>query len=181
MFIENINAMCLSSDEKFVFAGDRLGQVWVIDTKTFTVLKKLRVHAGTIQVMQAHATENLVTALAGDRVVSVLEYGEDGALKVMLTHSIRDYSPDEFEAVHSPSQALAFHPNLKRLAVRTGNSAIVELDFSDPENIQPQFCIRCHHEMDIVTVRYDNAQGRLLAGCNQGSIYTIQDGRNPTK
>lgn len=179
MSAAHLNAFCIDALERLVFAGDKSGRLWVIDPDTLAVLHEVQAHAGTIQAMAAHPTKPLFALLGKDRAVSVWTHEESGAVRCLFWHSVRDYSADDFAPFHSECQAIALHPLEPRLATRSGNSAVIELDFEDPAAVRLTRCVRACGLNDLVTVAYSADGTRILAGSAGGTIEVLADGAAP--
>lgn len=171
----HINAFCLSTDGKLVFAGDKSGRVIVINSDHFEIEQDKQVHLGTIQAMCSAPGRNLIATIGKDRAVSILRYDASGRIVPMAFHQTRDYTPDDAELLHHEGQAIALHPKLDRLVTTTGNSAVLEIDFSNPDNCYATWCVRADPENSIATVTY--ADKDVLVGSTRGAIIAIRDGK----
>src|ERR1044071_4413071 len=168
-----IGSFAIDPQEDVAFAGTMGGEVIVVGVDDFAVLSRLRVHTGAIEAVAAHPALPFVAAMSMDRSVSVMERTSSSSLALVDRFVFRDtvcwndqaYIPYNF----SLSQAVTFHPTSKRLAVRSGNAGVLELDF-ESGRLEPLHCTRLHDDTDLVTLRYVDDQGTLLSGAGGGAV-----------
>ncbi|QNQ08505.1 WD40 repeat domain-containing protein [Sphingomonas alpina] len=172
-----IGSFALAPDEEILIAGTLGGEVLVVHVDDFTVLERQRVHSGAIEAVAAHPTLPYVAAMSMDRSVSVFER-QGPSLRLLDRFIFRDVpcrnDATVVPSAHSLSQALTFHPSEKRLAVRSGNAGVLELDFPD-DRLTIRHCTRFHHDLDLVTLRYADADGSLISAAG-GHAVLSRDG-----
>ncbi|HTE85785.1 MAG TPA: hypothetical protein VK821_13730, partial [Dehalococcoidia bacterium] len=127
---------CIDPCERWLFAGNTSGQISVIDIDTFTIVREIQAHVGVLHALAIHPTLPYLAAFATDRCVSIWKRDEaDGSLLPISYTSIRDLpcSNDESHVapILSHSVALAFHDTERRIATRSGNGGVLELEFDD--------------------------------------------------
>ena len=177
MSAHHINAFCIDREERWLFAGDKSGQLRTISIDDFKIARTLQAHPGTLQSMTSHPHQNYIGLLGKDRAVSVWSYSREGELTRLFHCSTRICSEIDLPPFHSESQAIAFHPTLPRLLTRSGNGCVLELDYSDPNHIAEVFAIRVFGLKDVVTVTYTNDGKLVLAGSSDGRVAIIEKGR----
>lgn len=179
MAAKNVNAFCIDRDEKWIFAGNKSGQVVTVDLDSFSKVREEQVHNGTIQAMQAHKTLPYIACLGKDHVVSVRRYDDGGHLYPVFKIPFRNLSPDDGEEQyrwgHTESQALNFHPTEKRLITRTGNAGVLEVAFDD-DGYEILSITRAHEEFDVVNVAYVEGTHKILSGA-RGHAVLLEDGK----
>lgn len=162
-----IGAFALSPDETLIYAGNLCGEVLVVSVETMDVVSTLPVHFGAIEVMAAHPALSFAAAMSMDRSVSLIDVSNPHRPLLIERFVFRDIEcandtmpvPPAF----SLSQALTFHPTLRRLAVRSGNAGVMELDFSEGA-MRLLHCTRFHGDTDLITLRYVLGGDALLSG-----------------
>lgn len=177
MSADHINSFCVSDDEKIIFAGDKIGQIWVIAVEDFKVIKKIQAHAGTIQAMVSHPQRNLFAVLSKDRTVSVWIYDENKNISNVFSHSIRGYGTNHYKTIHSESQAIDLHPTQDILMTRSGDGSAIEIDFSDANDIKLKSIVRVFENVDVATCRYISKEGHALLGSFNGKIALVINGK----
>ena len=151
MAATNINAFCLSHDEKLVFAGTLSGQIVVLDARTLAVVKTFQAHLGTIENVTCHPALPFIAAYGKDRRISIWSVGEEGALARIHDVPLLHVTPGDGEAPFpSTSQVLAFHDHEMRLVGHSGNAGLTEIRFDDKE-FEILSCVRAHGKFDIVS------------------------------
>ncbi len=168
-----IGSFAVDSRENFVFAGTMGGEIVTLQIDDFAVVDRLRVHNGAIEATAVHPELPYVATMSMDRSVCVLEWTASQSLKLIDRFVFRDttcwndhvYIPYNY----SLSQALTFHPVSKRLAVRSGNGGVMELDFS-LDRFELIHCTRYHGDVDLVTLRYVDEQGTLLSSAGGEAV-----------
>jgi len=168
---ENINAFAYDREMNIAFAGTKGGEILIIPVDSFTVSMRKKIHWGTIEAIAISPERKLLACLSGDRKVSILRYDADHRLDIVSLFSVRDLGSDDFGIFHSTSQAIAIHPTKAQIATRSGNSAVVELDFMGTQLSQVRVC-----EEDIATLCYSSSGHYLLAGSTGGTIGLIANG-----
>jgi hypothetical protein len=173
-----ISSFTVCPREDFLFAGNLRGEVLVVQVDDLVVVGSLQVHVGAIEVVAAHQSLPYVAAMSMDRSVSLIDVSDPLRPTLQERFVFRDIKcwNDEWEvaANHSLSQALTFHPTERRLAVRSGNAGVLELDFSGG-SLKPIHCTRLHGDTDLVTLRYVQGGEALLSGAG-GDVVLSRNG-----
>jgi len=172
-------SMALGPREDFVVAGTLDGQLYILDVGRWSVVSATQAHAGAIQAVAAHPALPYVAALSTDRSVSVWSH-VSGALRHVCTIPIRKIFPPNdktiIESVHSTSQALGFHDTQRRMVTRSGNSAVVEIDFEDDGSFWVRSCVRLHGSADLISARYVHGGDAVLTGSIDGQLVLSHNG-----
>src|SRR5690349_4533570 len=108
----NIEAFAVDREEKYIFAGNVLGQLLVIDIDRFEIIEERAQCSGLILAVETHPRLPYVAALGVDHSVSILRHDSSGRLTPLAQLRLRDIQAEngyEFSAHQSLSQALAFH------------------------------------------------------------------------
>jgi len=174
-----ISSFAVDAREDLIFAGNMGGEVVAIDIDDFTIIDSLQAHTGAIEAVAAHPSLPYFAAMSMDHSVSVIHRTNGSSLELVDRFVFRDIQCDN-DAVPVPynyslSQALTFHPTTKRLAVRSGNAGVLELDFSN-DRLDVLHCTRFHREIDLVTLRYVGEDGTLLSAAG-GHAVMSKDGK----
>ena len=98
----------------------------------------------------------------------------------MVGFHCRNFQPSNDERFipdfQSESQALAFHDDLPRLATRSANGALLEIDVDDFGHYKYRHCTRIFESADLTCVRYVPGNSLLLAGSIGGQLGLVFDG-----
>jgi hypothetical protein len=174
------NAFCIDKDEAWIVAGDVGGRLSAIGVDDFKIVHSVQACAGTISAAAAHPRFPYVAALGMDHSLSVWKQARGGALTRLFDLSLRDIKcgndAEEYLPVTSQSQALAFHPRERRLATRSGNGGLLELEF-DESGVKIVSCNRIDEVFDLVTVRYAEDPEAILCGFAGGRAALAKDGK----
>lgn len=177
---KKIDSIGLSRDEKFVFTGNLIGQLSVLDLETFEVLHEVFAHPGAIYAVVCHPKMDYLATLGADLSLSLWSYNKYGELKEMNHFSLKEFSPDEpdknYEQIYSQTHPLCFHSSELKLATRTGNAGLIEFSFDANGNYTVNYCVRMHRNMDLFTVAYVNDTNKLLTGSGDGEICLSEKG-----
>lgn len=175
-----INSFCIDKDEAWIFSGDVGGRLSAIGVDDFSVSHSVQACAGTISAVAAHPSLPYIAALGMDQLVSVWRTDPSGALTLLFSLSLRDIKCDndteEYLPVTTQSQALAFHPTSKRLATRSGNGGLLELEF-DENGHKILSCTRIDEVFDLVTLRYAADSEKILSGFAGGHAALSEHGK----
>lgn len=186
---QKIGSFTVDPDERLLFAGTMGGDVLAVDIDRFEIAERRHVHEGAVEAVAAHPRLPYLAAMSMDRSVSLLTRpnGADGGsgkganrpgLALLDRFGFRDVACRNdrapVPATQSLSQALTFHPQDKRLATRSGNGGVMELDFAD-DRLALRHCTRFHGDIDLVTVRYV-AGGDALISAAGGHAVLSRDG-----
>ncbi|CAI1093940.1 WD40 repeat domain-containing protein [Serratia quinivorans] len=169
---DNINAFAYDREMNTIFAGTKGGEILIIPADSFAVSTQKKIHWGTIESIAISPERKLLACLSGDRRVSILRYDEHHHIDIIAIFSVRDMGLDDFGIFHSTSQAIALHPTKQQIATRSGNSSVVELDFTGTPISQVRVC-----DEDIATLCYSQSGHYLLAGSTGGTIGLIANGK----
>jgi len=181
MSAKHINSFCVDRNEKFIFYGNKLGEIFSAKIDDFKIISKSRTHYGNIHTMCAHAQKNIIAALSQDRSISLWLYDEEGNISLICQIPTRDYTTDELTFVASESQAIALHSSDYKVATRSGNGHLIEFDFTLAGEFNLIKCLRPFEALDngnmndIVTIRYIPNSDRLLVGGGVGAISLIEE------
>ncbi len=175
-----INAFCVDKDENWIVAGDIGGRLSTIGIEDFKISSSAQACAGTISVVASHGRLPYIAALGMDQTLTVWNQDSSGALTLVFSLSLRDIKCDndteEYLPVITQSQALAFHPTKKRLATRSGNGGLLELEF-DEAGYKIISTTRIDEVFDLVTVRYTTDSESILSGFAGGHAALSKDGK----
>jgi len=172
-------SLCLSRDERFIFAGDISGYIHVLSAQDLSLASVNFAHPGTIIAMSASTGGGWFACLSMDRSVSLWNYDGEGRLERFADASIRNLAPANdpvtIEIVSSNAQTLAAHPSQRRIVTRTGNAGVTELDFSTgvPQVLS---CTRLHRNWDVVSAAYASDDDLVLTGSGDGEVVLSRQG-----
>lgn len=174
-----MSSFAVNASEDRIFAGNMGGEVVAIDIDDFTIIDRLQVHSGAIEAVAAHPRLPYFAAMSMDHSVSVLGLVDGSSLELVDRFVFRDIQCEN-DAVAVPynyslSQAITFHPSARRLAVRSGNAGVLELDFSN-DRLEVMHCTRFHSDIDLVTLRYVDDDGSLISAAG-GHAVMSRDGK----
>jgi outer membrane protein assembly factor BamB len=169
-----IECFALGRDERFAYAGNISGQVVVVDVDAFAIVAEHQLHAGGVYAVAVHPTLPYAATLSQDRHVALSRIEPDGSLRLLGTISNRNIVPrnDESPVVPTQSQsaALAFHPTERKIVTRSGNSALLELSFTDDGTFEVVDCLRVFGRADLYAARYTRDGEAVLSGATDGQI-----------
>jgi len=173
---------CIDPCERWLFAGNTSGQISVIDIDTFTIVREIQAHVGVLHALAIHPTLPYLAAFATDRCVSIWKRDEaDGSLLPISYTSIRDLpcSNDESHVapILSHSVALAFHDTERRIATRSGNGGVLELEFDDGGSVGAISCVRLHGDWDVQATRYVRGSDLVLSTGRDACVVLSDRGR----
>lgn len=167
-----IGSFAVDEAEKYVFVGNMCGEVGVVEMDDFRMVDTVWAHPGAIEAMAAHPSLPYVASMAMDRSLCLFERTTPETLTLRDRFVLRDVKctndPVPIPYNYSLSQALTFHPTKKRLAVRSGDAGVLEMDFSSGR-LEQVHCTRFHDDTDLITLRY-RADGSLLSGSGGGAV-----------
>jgi WD40 repeat protein len=173
----HINCFCISEDEKYIFAGDKLGRIVSLDMETFTIQQCKPLHSGTVQTMISRKSDGLFVSLGKDFNVNVMQHTGKGDFDLIRSINIRDASlTDGYQPTICESQAVTLHPTQNIVASRAGNHKILEIDFSENE---PRIlsAVRAFAERSVITLKYPHHGEYLLAGGGAGLVSMLKNGK----
>jgi hypothetical protein len=173
-----IGCFAVAPGEVHLLAGTMGGEILSVAIDDFAILDRLRPHLGAIEAVAAHPRLPFWAAMGMDRQVSLIERGADGRLRLVDRFSFRDTpcrnDPVPVPPTQSLSQALTFHPYEPRLAVRSGASGVLEMEFGSGR-LGVRHCTRFHGDIDLVTLRYVEDGAALLSAAG-GHAVLSRDG-----
>jgi hypothetical protein len=176
---QKIGSFAVDPAERTLFAGAMGGDVLAIDIDSFQITDRRHVHDGAIEAVAVHPQLPYLAAMSMDRSVSLLTCGNGADLALLDRFCFRDTPCRNDDAPVPPtqslSQALTFHPTDRRLATRSGNGGVLELDFADADRLALRRCTRFHGDIDLVTVRYTE-DGEALISAAGGHAVLSRDG-----
>jgi WD40 repeat protein len=166
-------SFCVEPSERWMFAGNASGQICIVDIDRFSVIEKVQAHTGSVQAITAHRALPYVASLSTDRTVTVWKRDE-GSLSQVCVIPIRDIRAsndvDDVPLVQSTSQAIGFHDRERRIVTRTGNAALVELEFDDIGGYGVRWCRRLHGDADLISARFAHDSDQVLSGSIDGQF-----------
>jgi hypothetical protein len=167
-----IGSFAVDGPEEYILTGNMCGEVGVIEMDRFEMVNTVWAQPGAIEAVAVHPSLPYVASMGMDRSVCLLERTTPSTLSVRDRFVFRDVKcsndPVPIPYNYSLSQALTFHPTQKRLAVRSGNAGVLEMDFSGGR-LEQIHCTRFHDDTDLVTLRYLE-DGTLLSGSGGGAV-----------
>ena len=177
---KKIESFAVDSTEEVLYYGTISGQIVTLDLDDFTRIGEIQAHAGTIIAMVVPPNLPYLACLSMDRTVSVWCISEK-CRRPMGAASIRNVvAPNDtvtYLDVSSNAQAIAFHPEERRIATRTANGAIAEITFDSDGQFTLLRCTRFHELYDVVTVRYTaEPPYHLLTGSGNGEAVQSDEG-----
>jgi WD40 repeat protein len=174
-------SMCVSPDERWIFAGSLSGQISTIDIDSFAYRSAVQAHAGGIHAITVHPTLPYVATMSTERAFSIWRHDDEGRLSMLVYRNVRSLQcsndTEYIPYIQSTSQAICFHPTRKRLLTRTGSGGLLEVDFDDDGRLDTVQCVRLHGEEDLVAVRYLKDSDRILTMANYGEVAVSDEGR----
>ena len=164
---QKITSFVLDSSEDYILCGTLGGCVVILSTDRLSVISRIRTSVGSIEVVAIHPSKPLAACLAMDHSITLIDISQPTKPKILDRFSSRDECADNeyFENIvpnQSLSQALCFHPTEAMLATRTGNGALLELEYKNRHLVR----LRANrlHDTDLITTRYvSNGQAILLS------------------
>ncbi len=175
---KNIDAFCITKDEKTIYAVNKLGEILTIEVDNFNVLNRTQIHSGSVNVIAIHDSQQYLATLGNDGYLAICKITDDN-IECLHFIKIRHLKPefDHYRPGPSTSQALAFHPSQFRLASRAGTGGIFELTFTE-KDYKILHCHRLHERYDPFTLHYTGNQDELLSGSNaMGGIVLSSKGK----
>lgn len=173
-----INAMCLDATESFLLLGTNSGELLYVDTESLTVLGRTQANVGSIYAVAMHPSQPWAATLGMDCMVCLWDIRDIRSPRLVSRYNMRSVSPwNDLNPVPihpSHSQALCFHPELPRIATRSGNAGVAELEYESGE-LELRHCTRMHGPEDVTTVRY-LLDGAKLASGGLGSVVLSEEG-----
>lgn len=174
-------SMCVSPEERWIFAGSLSGHISTIDIDNFQYLGAVQAHAGGIHAITCHETLPYVATMSTERAFSIWRYDVEGRLSPVAYRNVRSLACSNdtgyIPYIQSTSQAIAFHPRKQRLITRTGSGGLLEIDFSDEGQLNIVQCIRLHGEEDLVAVRYVKDSEQIITMANYGEVAVSDHGK----
>lgn len=177
---KKIESFVVDRQEETLYYGTLSGQLVAASVDNFSMRREYQAHAGTIIAMALHPRLPYLACLGMDRAVSI--WSISGLLISPVAFACVRNLTAENDSVHyfditSNSQAIAFHPELKRLATRTANGAIAELDFDEDGAVTVCRSTRFHGRHDVITLAYTVERPyQLLSGSGSGEVVLSMDG-----
>lgn len=172
------NTLSLSPDERTLYCGVNGGAVLCLDPTDLRVVGWRHAHAGDIYAMAVHPSMPWVATMGMDNFLCLFDVSDRSHPRLQWRLLLRDLIPwNDLDLVPrhpSQSQAVTFHPMLRRLAARSGNSGLVEVDFSGSDPVVVH-CTRLHALEDLTTVRY-TGDGTQLLSAALGSVVLSNNG-----
>lgn len=175
-----VNTLAIDAAESLLLLGSNSGQLLCMDPDDMTIIAQVQSNVGDIYALAAHPHKPLVATMGMDNFVCLWSMEYPQRPELIDRYNLRHASAwNDLQTIHrhraSQSQALCFHPTLSRLATRSANSAVVELDYSDSK-FKLICCTRMHELEDVTTVRYVQDDGvRMLSGA-LGSVVLSENG-----
>lgn len=176
--MDNINAFVVTKNEKYIYAGTLLGEIWTIEVATWKVIDKIKVTYGAINVVAMSPSHPWLGVYGEDNWLCLLKFDDiTGALSLKHTIRTRDIKPkdDPYLPVRSTSQALAFHHNILRLAGHGGTAGMFEIEF-DADQFDILYCKRVSKDYDFVTLSYVKQTDKVLCGAGNGKTILTDNG-----
>lgn len=173
-----VNALSIDPAERVLFLGTNDGRFQCIDADRMRVHGEEQASAASIYAIAAHPQHPLAATMGIDCRVCLWDVSRADKPTLISRINLRGLTPwndlDPIPRHRSHSQALCFHPSLPRLAARSGNSGVVELDYAS-NSLRVIHCTRMHHDEDLTTVRYV-LDGTKLASGGLGSVVLSENG-----
>jgi WD40 repeat protein len=177
---KKIECFCLDPNNRVVYVGTVGGVLAGYSTLDLSLLFEVTAHAGIIAAIAYHRALGLLACLSADNTVSVWKPKPERTPRFMCRIPLWNLQPSNDERViadfQSESQALAFHDWLPRIATRTGNGALLEIDVDDFGTYRYVHCIRLFEAADLTCVRYVPSSDLLLAGSIGGQLGLVFNG-----
>jgi WD40 repeat protein len=176
---QKITSFVLDSSEKYLLCGTLGGSVVILTTDSLSVISRIRTSVGSIEVIAIHPSKPLAASLAMDHSITLIDISQPAKPKILDRFCSRDECAENeyYENIvpnQSLSQALCFHPTEVKLATRTGNGALLELEYKDFHLVR----LRANrlHDTDLITTRYVSDGQALLSGAG-GDIVLSREGK----
>jgi DNA-binding beta-propeller fold protein YncE len=173
-----VNALSIDHTESILLLGNNGGQLQCVDTDRMLLLGESQASVASIYAIAAHPQQPLAATMGIDCRVCLWDIQRPRHPQLITSINLRTLTPwNDMQIIprnHSHSQALCFHPTQPRIATRSGNAGVVELDYSK-NALQVIHCTRLHHDEDVTTVRYV-LSGMQLASGGLGSIVLSENG-----
>ncbi|SFW37391.1 WD40 repeat domain-containing protein [Nitrosovibrio sp. Nv17] len=173
-----INSLAVDKDETLLLLGTNSGELLCADPDRLNIVGRGQGHAGDIYALAAHPVQPLAATMGMDNFAVLWDVGTPSRPRQIARFNLRKASPwNDLETIHrhpSQSQALCFHPTLPRIATRSANAGLVELDYGGGA-FELIHCSRFHDLEDLTTVRYVQDGARLLSGA-LGSVVLSENG-----
>lgn len=178
---KKIEAFVVGPAETVLYYATVSGQIVTLDLDTFAVVHELQAHAGTIVAMAIHPTLPYLACLGMDRTVSVWNTAATipsplgaASIRNLIAENDTVYYLD----IRSNAQAIAFHPNERRIITRAASGAVAELAFDSAGHFSVVRCVRFHALYDVVTVRYAmDPPFQVLSGSGDGEAVLSHEGK----
>lgn len=173
-----INSLAIGPGEQVIYLGNNGGQLQCLDADQMRMRGAAQASASSIYAIAAHPGDPLVATMGIDCLVCLWDVSDPDRPALVSRINLRSLTPwndtDTIPRHRSHSQALCFHPSLPRLAARSGNSGVVELDYA-ADSMCVIHCTRMHHDEDVTTLRYV-LDGTKLASGGFGSVILSENG-----
>ncbi|MDF5724371.1 MAG: hypothetical protein PUP91_28710 [Rhizonema sp. PD37] len=174
-----INAMTLNFDESLLLLGNESGEMLLFDPNKLSVISRVQSNIGDIYAIASHPQLPLAATMGMDRNVSVWDLSVPDTPVLRSRFNLRRILPwndmEPIPASPCQSQALCFHPKFPRLATRSANSGVVELDILS-SSIKLIHCTRMHGSESVTTMRYPWTNSHHLLSAALGSVVLSEEG-----
>ena len=175
-----IECFCLNPSVPIVYVGTVSGVLSGYSTDNLTRLFEVPAHAGIIAAIAYQTSRALLACLSADNTVSIWKTNGKQVPEFLCRIPLWNLSPSNDDRLiadfQSESQALAFHDSLPRIATRTGNGSLVEIDFDDFGEYRIVHCTRLFESADLTCVSYVPGSDLLLAGSIEGEVGLVCNG-----
>ena len=175
-----IECFCLNLEQRVAYTGTMGGALIGYSIDDLAPQFEIRAHAGLIAAVAYQSNRRLIACLGGDNTVSVWKVDGGGSPSFLCRIPLWNLQPSNDERFiadfQSESQALAFHDYLPRIATRSANGALLEIDIDDFGQYRYRHCLRLFDSSDLTCVRYVPDSSLLLAGSIGGQLGIVSDG-----
>jgi hypothetical protein len=177
-------SFAIDPTERFLFAGDISGRLYVIDIDSFEPIVAVQAHAGVIERVAVHPSLPYLGTLAADHTLVLWRYEGSTVTKIheIDLRKIAVQNPVSYGFPSVPTVegiALSFHPEKRRALTRNALGAPLELSFDDEQ----WETLWCHgyavrdEPADTTEIRYVDGDRRVLFATNRGTIKVIDPAR----
>ncbi|UWQ49917.1 WD40 repeat domain-containing protein [Leisingera caerulea] len=163
-------------------AGNISGQILLIQTEKFEVVRDYQAHAGVIHAIAIHPSLPYAASIGTDHTLAIWQLDADeGLLELISMTSVRDVictnDTEPVDAVVSHSVALGFHGTQQRVVTRSGNGGVMEAAFDDVGQLTILSCVRMHEDWDVQMARYVVGSDYVLSAGRDGHVVLSSLGR----
>ncbi|WP_254564237.1 hypothetical protein [Oscillatoria sp. HE19RPO] len=177
-----IESFAVSNDERYIYVGNISGQILTINLPNFDIISSAQLNVGRISAVDIHLKLPYLATRLGGWKVNICKQDIQGTVKSIIDIDLRNIGElfnncndclyQNFEPI---DQAIAFHSISCKLAVKSQQNQVVELEFDDSK-YKIVSCTDIDKNYPIVAVKYVKNSNKILVGTELGKIFLIENG-----